>query len=43
MAYDHKHRHGKDKGIPYEFTSAEQLLKDFFEDVDRVLKEVEQS
>ncbi|MHB8311070.1 MAG: hypothetical protein ACYDCY_11880, partial [Metallibacterium sp.] len=39
LAYDHKHRHARDKGVPYEFTSADQLLKDFFGEVDRVLKE----
>lgn len=40
MTYDHKHRHVSDKGVPYEFKDAQQLLKDFFEDVDRVLSEV---
>lgn len=39
LAYDHKHRHARDKGVPYEFTSADQLLRDFFGEVDRVLKE----
>lgn len=39
LAYDHKHRHSRDKGAAYEFTSADQLLKDFFNEVDRVLKE----
>jgi hypothetical protein len=28
------------KGVPYEFTEAQQLLNDFFDDVDRVLVEV---
>ena len=41
LSYDHKHRHISDKGIPYEFKDAYQLLKDFFMDVDQVLKEVE--
>jgi hypothetical protein len=41
LAYDHKHRHSTDKGIPYEFKDAQQLLTDFFLDVDRVLKEVQ--
>jgi len=41
LACDHRHRHARDKGVPYEFTSADQLLKDFFDDVDRVLTEVE--
>ncbi len=40
MAYDHKHRHVSDKGVPYEFKDAQQLLNDFFADVDRVLLEV---
>jgi hypothetical protein len=29
----------RDKGVACEFTSADQLLKDFFDEVDRVLKE----
>jgi len=40
LAFDHKHRHVSDKGIPYEFTDAYQLLSDFFEEVDRVLRQV---
>ena len=39
--YDHKHRRIADKGVPYEFKDAHQLLADFFEEVDRVLKEME--
>jgi len=39
-AYDHRHRHVSDKGVPYEFRDAQQLLHDFFADVDRVLLEV---
>lgn len=38
VAYDHKHRHARDKGVPYEFVDAYQLLKDFFADVDRALE-----
>lgn len=41
LPYDHKHRHISDKGVPYEFKDAYQLLQDFFADVDRVLKETE--
>ena len=41
LPYDHKHRHISDKGAPYEFKDAYQLLRDFFADVDRVLKEPE--
>lgn len=40
LAYDHKHRHASDKGVPYEFKDAQQLINDFFSDVDRVLQEV---
>lgn len=39
LAYDHKHRHARDKGMPYEYTNAHQLLQDFFDEVDRVLEE----
>lgn len=39
LPYDHKHRHISDKGVPYEFKDAYQLLRDFFADVDQVLKE----
>lgn len=38
--YDHRHRAAKDKGVPYRFASPQQLLEDFFAEVDRVLKEV---
>ena len=41
LPYDHKHRHIADKGVPYEFKDAYQLLSDFFADVDRILKETE--
>lgn len=40
LAYDHKHRHVSDKGVPYEFKNVQQLINDFFADVDRVLAEV---
>jgi len=36
--YDHRHRHAVDKGVPYEFVDAYQLLSDFFKEVDKVLK-----
>nr|WP_229461802.1 hypothetical protein [Massilia sp. NR 4-1] len=29
LAYDHKHRHISDQGVPYEFKNAQQLLEDF--------------
>ena len=41
LTYDHRHRHSKDRGVPYEFISPGQLLKDFFDEVDRVLKELQ--
>lgn len=37
LTYDHKHRHLSDKGVPYVFVDAHQLLKDFFIEVDQVL------
>ena len=37
LAYDHKHRHATDKGVPYSFVDAHQLLGDFFVEVDQVL------
>jgi hypothetical protein len=40
MTHDHTHRHKEDKGTPYEFQDAQQLLIDFFDKVDRVLQEV---
>lgn len=40
LAHDHMHRHSSDKGVPYEFEDAHQLLSDFFADVDRILREV---
>ncbi len=36
---DHWHRTGDDPGRPYEFTTADQLLADFFAEVRRVLSE----
>jgi hypothetical protein len=32
-------RHVSDKGVPYEFTSPQQLLENFFNEVDRVPEE----
>jgi len=43
LPYDHKHRHVSDKGVPYEFKDAHQLLSDFFNEVDRVLEEIRKS
>jgi hypothetical protein len=38
-AYDHWHRTEKDKGRPYNFTTAIQLLDDFWREVKRTLDE----
>lgn len=40
LPYDHKHRHSLDKGVPYAFKDAAQLLTDFFAEADRVLEEL---
>jgi len=37
IEYDHKHQNIEDKGIPYEFIDAYQLMKDFFKEVDITL------
>jgi len=39
VAFDHLHESSIDKGTPYAFSSAEQLLSDFFTEVNRILKE----
>lgn len=38
--YDHSHLHDREGLVPYEFSSAEQLLVDFFAEVDQVLREM---
>lgn len=38
-AYDHWHRTERDKGRPYNFTTAAQLLEDFWREVKRTLDE----
>lgn len=43
LPYDHRHRHATDKGVPYEFSSAYQLLADFFAEVDVVLEKERRS
>jgi len=43
LRYDHKHVSTMDTGRPYEFESAEQLLKDFLADVTKILKKVDNS
>lgn len=39
--YDHQHRHSKDKGTPYKFLDAYQLLNDFWQEVDKILDKIE--
>lgn len=39
VAADHWHRVPGDKGVPYKFESAEKLLDDFFDEVEKVLAE----
>ncbi|HAU5776546.1 TPA: hypothetical protein JD363_17225 [Providencia stuartii] len=41
ILYDHLHRNSKDKGVPYEFTPPLKLIQDFFENVDKVIAELE--
>jgi hypothetical protein len=36
--YDHWHRDEADRGRPYPFQSAAQLVADFFDEVERVLR-----
>ena len=43
LEYDHRHRGLRDKGVPYEFVNAYQLLEDFFNNVDKILKEYRRS
>ena len=38
VEYDHMHKTLADKGTPYEFSSADQLLKDFFNKVNEIVK-----
>ena len=38
-AHDHRHRNERDPGRPYRFTTAMQLLADFWDEVRRVMKE----
>ena len=37
VVYDHRHRTPHDKGFPYEFLSAAQLLEDFFREAEEVV------
>lgn len=40
LGNDHRHRFPTDRGVSYEFMDAQQLLNDFFADVDRTLEEL---
>ncbi|VEG89926.1 toxin-antitoxin system TumE family protein [Legionella spiritensis] len=40
VSYDHVHRSIKDKGTPYEFKDAEQLLNDFLNEVNSILNKL---
>lgn len=39
--YDHVHKHAKDQGQPYTFVSAEQLLSDFFDEVNKIISMID--
>ena len=39
-AFDHWHRDETDKGRPYPFKDAETLIGDFFDEIERILQEV---
>src|SRR5471032_2328364 len=39
VAYDHWHRDERDSGRPYGFTTAAQLLEDFWREVKRAMNE----
>ena len=41
IKYDHVHMTPKDKGQPYEFVNAEQLLKDFFDEVTKIIESLD--
>ncbi|HHW4725319.1 TPA: toxin-antitoxin system TumE family protein [Legionella pneumophila] len=40
IMYDHVHTSINDKGTPYEFESAEQLLRDFFQEVNSIIQKL---
>jgi hypothetical protein len=40
VTYDHVHRSIKDRGIPYEFKDAQQLLTDFLDEVNSILSKL---
>src|SRR5436189_6176731 len=40
--YDHWHRDESDTGRPYHYLNAEKLLTDFWKEVDKVMKKLEE-
>ncbi len=38
-AFDHWHRDETDEGRPYRFDTTESLIADFFDEIERILKE----
>ena len=38
MTWDHKHQNKKPKIVPYAFQTAEQLIEDFWKEVDRIIE-----
>lgn len=40
VSYDHVHRSIKDKGVPYEFENAQELLTDFLNEVNSILSKL---
>jgi hypothetical protein len=38
-AFDHWHRDETDEGRPYQFVTAEKLIADFFDEIERIVKE----
>ena len=40
VSYDHMHRSIKDKGVPYEFENAQQLLNNFLNEVNSILSKL---
>jgi len=39
IVYDHMHKDSKNEAVPYIFKSAEHLVLDFFNEVDKILNE----
>jgi len=40
--FDHRHRSRTDKGVSYAYRDAAQLLEDFFEEVEEIMKRMRQ-